>query len=161
MRCRFRKQPAGRSRIAGSYDNDDPEGRDGLHMGANGADAPSMIIYTAVPSEVMTGDLAGVQTVVETHLVRTPAEVRRAFQLLIFHIQGYDEDARELYHIPDCRAWCQSIDRTYPTVEDLIAEGGQSGGADHDSGHPPGECLGVAPTGREICVTETNILRFH
>src|SRR5690242_19724880 len=83
-------------------------------MGANDSVAPDLIIYTAVRTEVMAGDLAGVQNIVEHHLLCTPLDARRSFQLLMFHIQDYDTDPRALYHIPECRAWFQSIDRRYP-----------------------------------------------
>jgi hypothetical protein len=97
----------------GSSHNDDEEVY-ALHLGATGADVRDLTIYTAVRNEVMAGDLSGVRTVVETHLLRTPTGAQRAFQSLMFHLHGYDEDPRELYHIPECRAWFQRIDKAYP-----------------------------------------------
>ena len=99
---------------SGSSDNNDPQEPCRLRGGANDSVAPDLIIYTAVRTEVMAGDLAGVQKIVEHHLLRTPVEACRFFQSLMFHIQDYDADPRELYHIPECRAWFQGIDRRYP-----------------------------------------------
>jgi len=98
----------------GSSDNNDPQACGRLCVGANDSVTPDLIIYTAVRTEVMAGDLAGVQNIVEHHLLRTPVEARRSFQLLMFHIQDYDTDPHELYHIPECRAWFQGIDHMYP-----------------------------------------------
>jgi hypothetical protein len=88
-----------------SYDNDDQGELYGLHGAAPSSDAPVMSIYMASRNEVVAGDVDGVRQVVEHHLLRTPATARRAFQSLMFSIQDYDEDSRELYHVPDCRAW--------------------------------------------------------
>ena len=75
---------------------------------------PNTVSISALPHEVSAGDLAGVQRVVETHLLASPAAARCAFQSFMFHIQGDYEDPRELYTIPECRAWFQRIDQTYP-----------------------------------------------
>ena len=99
---------------SGSSNNNDPQARGRLCGGANDFVVPDLLIYTAVRTEVMAGDITGVQNIVEHHLLCTPVEARRSFQSLMFHIQDYDADPRELYHIPECRAWFQGIDRRYP-----------------------------------------------
>jgi|SoiMethySBSTD1v2_1073268.scaffolds.fasta_scaffold513513_1 chlororespiratory reduction 6-like protein^ len=99
---------------AASDDKKDQEKLSGLHVGATGSATPDLIICTALRNEVIAGDLAGVRKRCVSTTVRTPAGSRRAFQSLMFHVQGYDEDPRELYQIPECRAWFQSIDKTYP-----------------------------------------------
>jgi Chlororespiratory reduction 6 len=99
---------------SGSYDDEDQAELYGLQVGANDSDGPSMIIYTALRNEVMAGDLNGIRKVVEKNLLRTPETARRSFQSLMFYIQEYDDDPRELYHIAECRSWFQSIDRKYP-----------------------------------------------
>jgi len=58
-----------------------------------------------------------------------------------------------------------SFRRAFPdlriTVEDLIAEGDRAVARITIRGTHHGDFMGIAPTGRAICITETNILRFQ
>jgi steroid delta-isomerase-like uncharacterized protein len=59
----------------------------------------------------------------------------------------------------------RSFRRAFPdlriTVEDLIAEGDRAVARITIRGTHQGDFMGAAPTGRAICITETNILRFQ
>lgn len=69
MRCPCRNHLGGCSMSSSSSNDDNHQELQGLQVGLTGLAVPDLLIYTALRTEVMAGDLAGVRMVVETHLL--------------------------------------------------------------------------------------------
>jgi hypothetical protein len=76
---------------------------------AAGVDA---LVLMASRAEVEAGDVA--HALASLRKLLEPESAKRLKGRLIFGIRGYDEDPRELYEIPDVRAWVNALEREFP-----------------------------------------------
>ncbi len=74
----------------------------------------NLLIYTAMRDEIIAGDMEGIREFIEKNLLSTPKDAQRLFQAVMFYFPDYDDDLREIFHIPECRSWFQRIDLEYP-----------------------------------------------
>jgi hypothetical protein len=70
------------------------------------------LIFRASRAEVETGRTEGILTLLRKLL--NPDVALRARGRLILIIDGYDDDKRELYMIPEVREWIREVDREFP-----------------------------------------------
>lgn len=69
------------------------------------------LVFQASRVDVETFSTQGILTLLEKLL--KPEVAMRAWGKLILMIDGYDDDERELYMIPEVRRWMQEVDREF------------------------------------------------
>ena|SRR5271166_3011175 len=69
-------------------------------------------VLMASRAEVEAGDVANASASLQRLLNRENAKKLKG--RLIFGIQGYDDDPRELFEIPAVRIWMRALDREFP-----------------------------------------------
>lgn len=70
------------------------------------------LVVMASRGEVETGDISGALRSLEKLL--DPKSARKLKGCLIFGVRGYEDDPRDLWEIPDVRAWMQELDKQFP-----------------------------------------------
>ncbi len=76
-----------------------------------GARVDRLVLY-ASHAEVEAGDIDHASTTFDKLL--NPEVAQRLKGRLIFGIRGYEDDPRDLYEIPEVRAWMQALDQVFP-----------------------------------------------
>ena len=89
-------------------------GLDAAIVGDQADGQPTLILYAAPRAEVVAGDVEGIRKLLKDTLLASVDAGRRYFQSLVFNVQGYDDDPRELYDIEECRRWFQQLDERFP-----------------------------------------------
>ena len=70
------------------------------------------LVLTRSREEVEAGDIAHAAAMLDKLL--NPSTATRAKGKLILAITGYDDDPRDLWEIPEVRAWMQALNRQFP-----------------------------------------------
>lgn len=70
------------------------------------------LVFRASRIDVETGSTQGILSLLEKLL--NPNVALRAWGKLILVVDGYDDDQRELYMIPEVREWIREVDREFP-----------------------------------------------
>ncbi len=72
------------------------------------------IVIQPEHDSILSGDIRLCQEVMEEVVSQRPETARGYFQSVLFWFSAYDEDAREVYEVPEIRAWLQKVDQEFP-----------------------------------------------
>ncbi|OGG45725.1 MAG: hypothetical protein A3F84_18425 [Candidatus Handelsmanbacteria bacterium RIFCSPLOWO2_12_FULL_64_10] len=72
------------------------------------------IVIQPEQDSILSGDIRICQEVVEDVILQRPEAAKGYFQSVLFWFPDYDEDTREVYEVPEVRAWLQKVDQEFP-----------------------------------------------
>ena len=72
------------------------------------------IIIQPEQDAILSGDISLCREVMEDVIFQRPEAAKGYFQSVLFYFPAYDEDTREVYEVPEVRAWLQKVDQEFP-----------------------------------------------